>query len=80
LPLPEVVPVNVVQPMLLAAVHAHPALAVTFTWPVPPPAGSDSDVGLTVYVQDVITGGAATVAAATVTLTRCPATVIVPVR
>jgi len=46
-PLPVMLPddVMVIQPALLAAVHAHPVPAVTLTLPDPPEAGTDALTG-----------------------------------
>ena len=55
LPVPEAPDVIVIQPALLAAVHAQPLVVVTDTFPVPPAAATLCDVGDAPNVQ---TGGA----------------------
>ena len=46
LPMPLVAPVSVIQPLLLAADHEHPAVAVTPTLPVARADVTDRFVGL----------------------------------
>ena len=50
-PVPLGVPVSVIQVTPVNELHPHPAAAVIVTDPVPPPAGTVCDVGLTAYVQ-----------------------------
>ena len=51
LPVPLVVPVNVIQLTRLYELQPHPANVVTVTDPLPPEAGTDCELGLTVYVH-----------------------------
>jgi hypothetical protein len=70
LPLPEAPVVTVSQLLLLAAVQVHPLVVVIVSVERPPPLGIDGFVGDTVNAH----------AAASVTVTVCPATVSVPLR
>jgi hypothetical protein len=47
LPVPVVAPVTVIQLAVLYVLHAHAAPVVIVTEPVPPPAGIECEVGLT---------------------------------
>lgn len=71
LPVPDAPLVTVSQPLLLTAVHAHPAGAVTDTVAVPPPEGMPCVVGAMVVEQ---------LMPAWDTVKVLPATVTVPVR
>jgi hypothetical protein len=77
---PEPVPPgawSAIHASLPAAVQAHVvADAVTVTWPGPPSAGNEAEVGATVKVQ----GGGVVGAAAWRIVTVVPATVSVPER
>jgi hypothetical protein len=54
LPLPLAPAVTVIQEALLAAVHGHPAGAVTVTFPMPAAAPKSAAVGVTAYVQATV--------------------------
>jgi hypothetical protein len=61
----------VIQAALLTAFHAHPAVVVTFTLPVPPPAEKEAPVALSAKLQPV---------PSCVTMKNCPGSVIVVCR
>jgi hypothetical protein len=52
LPVPLLPLVTVSHEALLEVVHAHPAVAVTVTAPVPPEAGTDALEGVRAALQD----------------------------
>ncbi len=70
LPLPLLPAVIVIQLVLLLAIHEQPLVVVTVSLTEPPPPATCGLVGDTLNPHD---------GAACVTVTVCPATVIVPV-
>ena len=80
MPLPDPVeaPTMVIHDAFDAAVHAQPAVVVTFVEPLPPVESTSWRVGEIAYVQGAGGGGAG--AAACDTVNVCPPAVKVPIR